>query len=452
MKRLSLTALCFGVLAASPALAQGIQTGNTATGTSLGAAAAEVVDTVTTAVTDAASAVRNPDSQKRCVPACYDTADAKPGCDVPQACQKIEKETGYFSNIDKTCQLPAGTAIKMADLESDCKPNVKNRFGYTGMFQFDTNSCKRGNLYDLNVQAACMCDYTANTRNQFKRQNGGQEPSAGMYYLFHQQGGGCATKLAFGGRQSAAAVVKQCARVSDRTALRRIACNLPGGCEQNMGRAANISAEEFANLYLSKFNGIDNTNICAGGSLGAIASGTTDGMTGIIQQQMASNPFLAAFVNAAGGPNLLANMIGNSGSLTGNGAPMNILDVLRILGMEDTSGVYDETAGKGYDTDEEDDTTVTKDEMTFAVTTNADGTKTVKVTHNATTRTHTVAAGMRMYACGTTIRVVKLDSADDTTLASTSGCTKITESVASEEPVVDDAVNDAAAAKEDGAR
>ncbi len=451
-----MTALCIGVFVAGSAWAAGIQTGNTATTPSLGGAIEAVVDKavsqVTAAANEVAGTVMNPESTKRCVPACYNTADAKPGCDVPEACHKIEKESGYFSNIDKSCQLPAGTAIKMAQLESTCNFNAgPNRFGYTGMFQFDKNSCKLGNLKDPAVQARCMCDYTANTKAQFKRQNGGQEPSAGMYYLFHQQGGGCATKLAFGGNQSAAAVVQQCGKVSANTALKRIACNLPGGCEANMGRAGSITAQDFANLYLSKFNGIDNTNVCAGGSLGNMANSAANGLTSTIQQQMVQNPFLAAFVNAAGGSNAMANMIANSGSLTSNGQPMNVKDVLRILGMEDTSSVYDEDAGKGYDTDDEEaKSSFTKDEMTFDVTSHADGTKTVKVTHNGkTVRTHSVTAGMRMYVCDKAISVVKIGSAEDTDMASKQSCTRITDVAQVETFVPDSGMNDAAAAKED---
>ncbi|TKW60887.1 MAG: hypothetical protein DI628_08350 [Blastochloris viridis] len=450
MKRLPLIALCVGACVAGSAWAQGIQTGTSSKASSLGAAAEEIVETVQAAATEAKDAFMNPEAKNRCVPACYNTPNATPGCDVPPACTKIEKESGYFSNIDKACNLPAGTAIKMGQLESSCNFNAgPNRFGYTGMFQFDTNSCKQGNLKDPAVQARCMCEYTSNTRNQFKKQNGGQEPSAGMYYLFHQQGGGCATKLAFGGNQSAVAVVQQCGKVSAATALKRIACNLPGGCEANQSTAARMTAQDFANLYLSKFNGIDNTNVCAGGSLANIAGGDTSGLANIVKQQMASNPVLSTFVNAAGGPNALANMLANSGSLTSSGQPMNIFDVLKILGMEDTSSVYDDDAGKGYDTDTP--TQVTKDEMAFDVTTNADGSKTVKVTHNGTERTLKVNVGMRLYVCDKTLQTVKIDSAQDTALAAKSSCGKITESI--KEDVVEDAtdLNDAEAVKENTA-
>ncbi len=363
------------------------------------------------------AAVTNAESQKRCVPACYDTPNAKAGCDVSGQCHAFDKANpGYFENIDRTCQLPAGTAIKMAQLESTCTTQARNQFGYTGMFQFDTRSCTKGSLYDLRVQAACMCEYTANTRRQFAAANNGQLPSAGMYYLFHQQGGGCAMKLAFGGNQRAVDVVQRCGNVSASKAYRRIACNIPGGgC--NNPRAATITAQEFANIYLSKFNGIDNTNICSGGNPDALAgSGAgTAAVTAAINQAMAANPYLAAFVNAAGGPTAMANMINGSGNLTSTGLPMLAANVLKVLGMEDTSEVYSPISNSDYPDDDTGTSTEVRDDgaTTLTVTHNPDGSKTVQVVTPRATTTHQVALGSKLWGCDGTYHLERSDPTND---------------------------------------
>lgn len=428
MKSLFAWGVLGGLVVAAAAYADIQVNGSAGAGSGNASAATGNLSGEATSTTGAPETPSTPDdttAAASCVPACYNTPDAKPGCDVSNQCKAFDaSHPNYFKNIDKTCQLPAGTAIKMAQIESSCRPNVRNKFGYTGMFQFDTNSCKRGNLYSLSVQAACMCDYTANTKRQFMKQNGGRQPSAGMYYLFHQQGGGCATKLAFGGNQRAADVIQQCAKVSARTALKRVACNLPSGCG-NKAVAAAMSAQDFANLYLSKFNGIDNTNVCAGGSLPDIGSDATAGMPNIIQNAAASNPFLAQFIQAAGGNNLLAQLIAGSGSLTADGRPLNILDVLRILGMEDTSSVYDPVSNSDYPDEDEDDDTVT-----LTVENQADGSKKVTVEREGTVRDFTVPLGSSMWACDGSYSVVRTGSAQHKALDDRTGCRIVTEGTA----------------------
>lgn len=371
---------------------------------------------------------------RSCVPPCYnDKNPSTKGCPKPSCVAFDKANPSYFSGIDKACQLPAGTAIMMGSVESSCSSGDQGGT-YRGMFQFSSSSCG-GNLSDPNAQAKCLCDYTANTRKQYAAATGGQTPSAGMYYLFHQQGA-CGLKLALGGSARAVDVVQACVQNSksfckgtgvpciakaNRYANAAIKGNIPGGSGYS---ADTISASQFANIYLSKFSQIDNSNVCLG-------DGTPADLSNIASQAITSAAD-AANIN----PQLLSAITAATGALTGDGKPLSMDFVKQILMTQDLSSIfsqlfnpkYEEEAENGSSDDKSGTDTTTNTPSTdtdIDVTDNSDGSKTVKVKVGTTTTTYTVKAGQQLWQCGTAFQVVAVD-ATITDVLSGRGCQMIT--------------------------
>jgi hypothetical protein len=353
----------------------------------------------------------------------YDAPDDKakadqcrPCYELPQGCKGKLKASciaydkahpGFFSGVDSQCGLPAGTAMSFANTESSCNPNVKNSIGFTGMFQFNTKSCALGNLFDLNVQTQCFCDYTANTRRDYAAQTGGKTPSVGMYYLFHQQGG-CGLKLALGGSRSAVDVLTACRRDHNASiAYKSIAGNLPA--ELAGMNPATITAQQFANAWMNKVGGnaaSATTGTTPAGDMCA-ANGTTpagDGAT--VPTDPATGNVTPAFTG-------LMNLGG--GTLS-----QSLINYLMAASISQLMPDIPET---------NDDHETKATQETVTVTTNPDGTVTASVVtttdDTSKTNTYTVNHGQQLWKCNGTYQVV--GSAQESTMTA-KGCSKVAES------------------------
>lgn len=304
---------------------------------------------------------------------------------------------GFFDNVDARCGLPAGTAQTFGQIESSCSNGAATATGtYRGMFQFSSSSCPGANLNDANAQANCLCTSTSMWRNKFRAQTG-RDPSAGMYYLFHQQGG-CGIKLAMARNERAVDVVSQCVSSnrcngskggcerSMNYAMKAIGWNLPKGSGYD---ASSVTAEQFANLYLAKFAGVDDSNICL------ISQGTnvdTSSPASLIAQ--AAN----AALNGVAPGSALAQAILGSGALTQGNSLLSAAFVELIM-KGDISSMFSPLFNPRYDEDE-DDKADTPAETKVTITTNSNGTKTVTVETGESKAVYTVNFGQQVWKCG----------------------------------------------------
>lgn len=362
-------------------------------------------------------------SEDKCRP-CYELPEGCPKQKISKQCKAFdETKPGYFSGIDSQCGLPAGTAEGFAMIETGgtCNPSLKNKFGYTGMFQFNTASCPKGNLYDLGVQASCMCDYTANTRRAYAKATGGQSPSSGMYYMFHQQGS-CGFKLAMGGNQRAVDVVAACVQGTKSSpmsyAMKAISGNLAGSLRAMGLNASNVTAQQFANGWMSRFG--DSTkpaaknNACAtDGTTPDTTAGAPGGTPGVGDMTSA----FTSMMNQSGmpfSPSMIQSLMGTSiGQL--------------FPGMLSYNPQYDNDNAS-------DDDTPTEQPETVNVVTNSDGTVKVTVQNDSDNSTsYTVNHGQQLWKCNGVYQVV---SADRETAMTAKGCSKVAESAALPTPVV----------------
>jgi|GEM_PF-5849420 len=388
MKLIPLFGLCLIFGCASSAWA-GIDTGT----------AGSFVGEVPAASSDSVGATPADPAKKCEVPVCYNRPH---GCAVVGAkCNAYDAANpGYFSGVDAKCGLTPGTAIAFANIESSCSANVANKFGYTGLFQFNTKSCPGGDLTDPGVQAACMCNYTANSMREYSAVTG-ENPSSAVLYLMHQQGP-CGLRLALPGNagQSAVSVLARCFSTNYPTkagamAMSHIFNNLPASMR---GMASSITAAQFANLYTSKFKGVDATAACVAGG----PSPTT--------------------VMAGGTP---AATVPDTGILTQSGNPL-LASVVQALMTQNLFTMFPSIPTPDYDTlDNGGQTGSQTDSVNIA--TNNDGTKTVTVTKNGAASTYTVAVGQQLWLCGGIYETVAAGSDDAMTRRS---CTKVTEAVA----------------------
>ncbi|GGE79051.1 transglycosylase SLT domain-containing protein [Stappia taiwanensis] len=138
--------------------------------------------------------------------------------------------------------------LKIAELESSFNPAAKNpATSAGGLFQFIDGTAAQYGLADRfdPAQASDAAARFARDNAATLRKALGREPTAGELYLAHQQGAGGATKLlANPGR-----------RAADLVGAEAIALN---------GGRSDMTAREFANLWISKAGGA--TSIAAGRS------------------------------------------------------------------------------------------------------------------------------------------------------------------------------------------
>lgn len=161
------------------------------------------------------------------------TASSKGGTDIGTALG-ID-----FASMEAEAGLPGGYLNKVAMIESGGNPNAQNpNSSAGGLFQqIDSNAAAYGveDKFDPMQSAQGAVAFAVENKNYLTRVLG-REPTGGELYLAHQQGPGGAAKLLSNPESKAVDIVG-----AD-------AVRLNGGNE-------NMSAGEFANIWISKYNG-----------------------------------------------------------------------------------------------------------------------------------------------------------------------------------------------------
>jgi len=146
---------------------------------------------------------------------------------------------GNFGSLEQQHGLPAGYLERTYQIESGGNPNAQNpNSSAGGGFQFIDSTAKQyglENKFDLGASAAAAARLAADNKAQLVKVLG-REPTAGELYLAHQQGGGGASKL----------LANPQARAVDIVGADAVRLN---------GGDANMTAGEFAGLWLNKFGG-----------------------------------------------------------------------------------------------------------------------------------------------------------------------------------------------------
>jgi hypothetical protein len=168
-----------------------------------------------------------------------------------------------FEGYETEAGLPSGYLNTMAIIESSGNPNAANpNSSAGGLFQqIDANAAAYGvaNRFDP-VQSTEGAVRFAQDKTVTLARVLGREPTGGELYLAHQQGPGGATKL-----------------LSNPNAL---AVDLVGldAVELNGGNA-NMTAQEFANIWINKYNKIASGGIGPAGAPVATLPATDRGVT-----------------------------------------------------------------------------------------------------------------------------------------------------------------------------
>lgn len=157
-----------------------------------------------------------------------------------------------FAAIERREGLPEGFLGRTAQIESGGDPSARNpRSSAGGLFQqIDSNARDYGvaDRFDP-VQSTDGAVRFALDNQRLLRRVLGREPTGGELYLAHQQGGGGASRLLRDPSASAVSVVG------------RDAVRLNGG-------RLDMTAGEFANLWIAKYEGATPAVIRAGGGAG----------------------------------------------------------------------------------------------------------------------------------------------------------------------------------------
>ena len=146
---------------------------------------------------------------------------------------------GNFGSLEAANGLPTGYLARTYQIESGGNPNAQNpNSSAGGGFQFIDSTAKQYGLTDktdLGASAAAAARLAADNAKVLRGVLG-REPTAGELYLAHQQGAGGAAKLLSNPNARAVDIVGP------------DAIRLNGGNE-------NMSAGEFASLWLNKYGG-----------------------------------------------------------------------------------------------------------------------------------------------------------------------------------------------------
>lgn len=143
-----------------------------------------------------------------------------------------------FGRHERQYGLPGGYLERTAQIESAMNPNAKNpRSSAGGLFQFINSTAKAYGLADRYdpAQATDAASRLARDNQRHLRRTLGREPTAAELYLAHQQGAGGAAKL----------LSNPNGRAVDTVGGAAIRLN---------GGNSNMTNQQFANLWLNKFN------------------------------------------------------------------------------------------------------------------------------------------------------------------------------------------------------
>lgn len=154
-----------------------------------------------------------------------------------------------FEGLENQYGLPAGYLERTAQLESSGNPNARNKTSSAGgLFQqIDANAKQYGvtDRFDPKQSAEGAAKFARDNVRQLTSVLN-RQPTAAELYLAHQQGGGGAAALLGNQNQN---VVEVLTRVYDGNKEKAKKAVI------NNGGNVNMSAGEFANIWISKFNG-----------------------------------------------------------------------------------------------------------------------------------------------------------------------------------------------------
>ena len=153
-----------------------------------------------------------------------------------------------FGQYETAYNLPVGYLERTAFIESRGNPNAVSSTGATGLFQFTQGTAADYNLVDRNdpIASTDAAARLAAANAAGLRSALGREPNGAELYLAHQQGLGGAKALLAGGAMNVVDALLPVYKGNRARAEQAIIVN---------GGNVNMTAGEFANIWISKYNG-----------------------------------------------------------------------------------------------------------------------------------------------------------------------------------------------------
>ncbi|MBM7047582.1 hypothetical protein [Rhizobium lusitanum] len=202
--------------------------------------------------------------------------------------------TPNFDKINNSYGLPTGYLNRTAYIESSFNPNANNGIS-KGEFQFTNATAGQYGLknpFDPLASADAAARLAVDNQ-KFLAHGLGREPTAGELYLAHQQGAAGALNLLSHPDAPATDIVGRQAVVGN-------------------GGSANMTAQQFANLWTNKFNGMPATSA----GYQPTDSGDTSAPSGIAASSQGVAPANnkgVSFSNEASSPGFLGRLFGGHG-------------------------------------------------------------------------------------------------------------------------------------------
>lgn len=153
-----------------------------------------------------------------------------------------------FAGLEAQAGIPAGFLERTAYIESRGRVDAVSPTGATGLFQFTKGTAADYGLVDRNdpVQSTAAAVRLAVANQQTLRNNLGREPTGAELYLAHQQGAGGASALLANPNANVVDALLSVYRGNRAKAEQAVEVN---------GGNVNMTAGEFANIWISKYNG-----------------------------------------------------------------------------------------------------------------------------------------------------------------------------------------------------
>lgn len=151
-----------------------------------------------------------------------------------------------YTSLEQTHGLPTGYLSKTAQIESGGKNLGPNQANAIGVFQFVPSTAKQMGVNPTDPTSSADGAARLAVQNaQQLRTSLGRDPTGGEIYLAHQQGAGGAAKLLANPNALAANIVGTKAVIQN-------------------GGTQGMTAGEFANLWINKYNGVKGTGSISG--------------------------------------------------------------------------------------------------------------------------------------------------------------------------------------------
>lgn len=172
-----------------------------------------------------------------------------PDTNEEKATSNIGQTLGIdFTSMETEAGLPSGYLEKTASIESGGNPDAVSPTGATGLFQFTKGTAKDVGLTDRKnpVDSTKSAVRLAVTNKNGLIKALGREPTGGELYLAHQQGLGGASALLKNSNANVIDALLPAYNGNKDKAEQAIKVN---------GGNVNMTAGEFANIWISKYNG-----------------------------------------------------------------------------------------------------------------------------------------------------------------------------------------------------